>query len=116
MCRRGIELTDSRPSKIMINLWANNGSWSGPPSTDDVIMAIKEVKLYYNTSTSNEGKDEVFNKKCTKAGGFANEEAICSAGEPEPKGLPNISGSAAKSFVGYGVLYMLLLSPLLGVI
>lgn len=51
----------------MINLWANNGSWSGPPSTKDVYMKIRYVSLYFNTTDSNLGKDDDFNKLCNIA-------------------------------------------------
>lgn len=66
-----------------VNIWANNGSWSGPPSTGDVIMAIRDIKLYFNTSHSHIGVDTKFNAACKRAGGWYNEEAICSPGEVE---------------------------------
>lgn len=69
-------------------------------------MAIKEVKLYYNTTKSHAGLDEDFNKKCERAGSFENEEAICSAGEPEPKGVPN---GAERIDWGWGMMLLVCL-------
>ncbi|KAF8254158.1 hypothetical protein K440DRAFT_652229 [Wilcoxina mikolae CBS 423.85] len=63
------------PGKIMFNLWANNGSWSGPPSTKDVKVEIHYVDLYFNTTDSNDGKDDEFNKACGAARGQSG--AVC---------------------------------------
>jgi hypothetical protein len=60
----------------MINLWANNGSWSGPPSTQDVVMEIQYVNLYFNTTESEVGRDKVFRRACEKAR-ERGEEAVC---------------------------------------
>jgi hypothetical protein len=60
----------------MINLWANNGSWSGPPSTQDVVMEIRYVNLYFNTTDSEAGRDVVFRRACEEARARG-EEAVC---------------------------------------
>lgn len=46
-------------------------------------MAIRNIKLYFNTSLSHIGADTEFNAACKRAGGWYNEEAICSPGEVE---------------------------------
>jgi len=42
----------------MFNLWANNGSWGGPPSAGSVKMEIHYVDLHFNTTDNDDGKDE----------------------------------------------------------
>ncbi|PUU72687.1 concanavalin A-like lectin/glucanase domain-containing protein [Tuber borchii] len=69
------EMTKNVPKhegKAMINLWANNGSWSGPPSTNDVEMKMEYILIYFNTSASQSGNDEDFNSVCKGAGGPKN--------------------------------------------
>ncbi|KAA8904566.1 concanavalin A-like lectin/glucanase domain-containing protein [Sphaerosporella brunnea] len=68
----------SHPGKVMINLWANNGSWSGQPSSIDVTLEIEYVDLYFNTSESNEGRDEAWNRACETAKG--KKDAHCEVG------------------------------------
>lgn len=62
----------------MINLWANNGTWSGPPSTKDVHMKVHYVNLYFNTTDSNLGNDDDFNERCkTARQSGRRSEAVC---------------------------------------
>ncbi|PWW75614.1 Glycoside Hydrolase Family 16 protein [Tuber magnatum] len=73
------EMTRNVPKhegKVMINLWANNGSWSGPPSTSDVKMEMEYIMIYFNTSASQSGNDRNFNSACEAAGGPEN-KTIC---------------------------------------
>jgi len=74
------ELTTNTPKDngtINLNIWADNGEWSGEPATKDVIMEIQQIDLYFNTSLSHNGGDSAFNDACEKAGGLANENATC---------------------------------------
>ncbi|KAL7276433.1 hypothetical protein RUND412_000572 [Rhizina undulata] len=75
--------------KIMMNLWSNNGSWSGKPSTTDVIMTVQYVIMYFNTTASDAGEDQEFNAKCNDAGGFNSGKAVC-----EVEDEPGIASSA----------------------
>jgi hypothetical protein len=73
------EMTKNVPKhegKIMINLWANNGTWSGLPSTKDVKMEMEYIMMYFNTSASQSGNDKDFNSACEAAGGPEN-ETVC---------------------------------------
>ncbi|RPA97526.1 concanavalin A-like lectin/glucanase [Choiromyces venosus 120613-1] len=73
------EITKNVPKhggKVMLNLWANNGTWSGPPSTKDVIMEMEYIMVYFNTTSSQSGNDEAFNSACTGAGGPKN-KTVC---------------------------------------
>ncbi|KAI5791072.1 concanavalin A-like lectin/glucanase domain-containing protein [Geopyxis carbonaria] len=76
----------NKSGKIMINLWANNGSWSGAPSDKDVVMSIRQVNLCFNTTASDAGHDREFARTCGAAGGFYNDSAICS---PDANGAPS---------------------------
>ncbi|TGZ78529.1 concanavalin A-like lectin/glucanase [Ascodesmis nigricans] len=67
--------TNIFPPPHRINIWANNGSWSGPPATKDVTMAIKSIRLYFNTTASNAGNDTEFNAACERVGGVGNGSA-----------------------------------------
>ncbi|CUS15159.1 unnamed protein product [Tuber aestivum] len=73
------EMTKNVPKhegKVMINLWANNGTWSGLPSTKDVKMEMEYIMIYFNTSASQSGNDTGFNSACEAAGGPEN-NTIC---------------------------------------
>ncbi|KAL2395091.1 hypothetical protein ABEF95_000318 [Exophiala dermatitidis] len=53
---------------LQFKVWADGDKWwSGTPSTSDVLMTVKTIDAYYNTSssTSNEG----WKKGCVAAGG-----------------------------------------------
>lgn len=54
-----------------INIWADDGEWSGIPSTSDVTLSIKSVVIYHNTSASDVGHDTAFNRQCWAAGGLS---------------------------------------------
>ncbi|MCJ1339522.1 hypothetical protein MMC09_004812 [Bachmanniomyces sp. S44760] len=62
---------------LQVNLWANNGSWSGPPSRTNVTMSIRYLLFYYNTTDSEAGLDSDFNFACSRAGDIANASTIC---------------------------------------
>lgn len=66
-----------RKGKIMINIWADGGNWSGRPADKDVIMEIQTIELFFNTSLSHSGGDTNFNKACDTAGGYGNTDTIC---------------------------------------
>lgn len=66
-----------RKGRIMINIWADGGQWSGRPADKDVIMKIQHIELFFNTSISHSGGDTAFNKACEKAGGLANTNTTC---------------------------------------
>lgn len=59
-----------------LDLWADGGVWSGSPSTTNVLMSVRLIAIYHNTSASEVGRDEQFNKRCAKAGG-PSEQTIC---------------------------------------
>ncbi|KAF8476063.1 concanavalin A-like lectin/glucanase domain-containing protein [Kalaharituber pfeilii] len=79
--------TPSRKGKIMINLWADGGQWSGRPANKNVTMQIQTIELFFNTSLSHSGGDSDFNKACEEAGGISNENTSCVVEElPEDHG------------------------------
>lgn len=54
---------------VQLNLWADgNQLWSGIPSKTDVVMTIKMIEIYYNTSDSNK-LDGTWHEACSRAGG-----------------------------------------------
>ncbi|KAL1958826.1 hypothetical protein VTO42DRAFT_3663 [Malbranchea cinnamomea] len=61
---------------VYLNLWADGGSWSGSPSTTDVLMTVRLIAIYHNTSASDAGMDVMFNSRCEKAGG-PSERTVC---------------------------------------
>lgn len=63
--------------KLILNVWANNGSWSGPPSSNDVYMDVEYILMYYNTTDSAAGNDEAFNRACEFAGGNEQRGTVC---------------------------------------
>lgn len=63
--------------KLILNVWANNGSWSGPPSSNDVYMDVEYIIMYYNTTDSAAGNDESFNRSCEFAGGYEQRGTVC---------------------------------------
>ena len=71
----------SSPGNVQLLLWADgNKFWSGKPSTTDVIMSVKRIEVYYNTSGSDEGGSgtEWFDA-CQDAGG-PSESTTCEEG------------------------------------
>lgn len=54
-----------------INIWSDGGEWSGIPSTSDVIMSVRSVVIYHNTTASEAGRDTAFNRRCWAAGGVS---------------------------------------------
>ncbi|BFZ60510.1 hypothetical protein YB2330_001546 [Saitoella coloradoensis] len=40
------------PSNVVLNMWSDGGVWSSGPPTSDVVMQIKYIKLYFNTTDS----------------------------------------------------------------
>lgn len=61
---------------VYMNLWADGGSWSGSPSTTDVLLTVRLIAIYHNTSASEAGMDALFNLRCQKAGG-PSEQTVC---------------------------------------
>ena len=61
---------------VYMNLWADGGSWSGSPSTTDVLMTVRLIAIYHNTSASEAGTDDLFNLRCERAGG-PSEQTVC---------------------------------------
>ncbi|EXJ95718.1 hypothetical protein A1O1_00842 [Capronia coronata CBS 617.96] len=58
---------------LQLKLWADgNKWWSGTPSTTDVVMTVKSIDAYYNTSSS----DAAWVKACAAAGGPSS-KTIC---------------------------------------
>lgn len=83
----------------MINIWANNGSWSGPPSSRDVTLQIEQIRLYFNTTTSNAGQDEQFNAQCAQAKN--DDKAVCDVeDENEPAGTGENGSSSGRLSAG----------------
>ncbi|KAF8417252.1 concanavalin A-like lectin/glucanase domain-containing protein [Tirmania nivea] len=66
-----------RKGRILINIWADGGNWSGRPADKDVIMEIQTIELFFNTSLSHSGGDTEFETACEKAGGPGNTDTIC---------------------------------------
>ncbi|KAI9810243.1 MAG: hypothetical protein M1827_006377 [Pycnora praestabilis] len=62
---------------VQMNLWADNSSWSGMPSTTTVTMSVQSILIYYNTTTSDNGTDNTFNTACNAAGGPSSKETVC---------------------------------------
>ncbi|ODH52347.1 hypothetical protein GX48_01410 [Paracoccidioides brasiliensis] len=62
---------------VYLNVWADGGMWTGPPSSTDVFLKVRSVAIYHNTSASDQGLDEAFNHRCEKAGGPSS-ATICS--------------------------------------
>lgn len=80
---------------VYMNLWADGGSWSGSPSPTDVLMTIRLIAVYHNTSSSEVGTDDVFNLRCERAGG-PSEQTVCldtmvESGEIVPSSLAGLS-------------------------
>jgi beta-glucanase (GH16 family) len=51
----GETITDHIPKiggSIYMNMWANGGSWPGPPPTSDVILTVDSLYAYFNTSNA----------------------------------------------------------------
>ena len=73
----------SSPGNVQLILWADgNRWWSGKPSTTDVVMSIKSIEIYYNTSGSGTDKDSrVWLEECQQAGGSPSETTICEEGK-----------------------------------
>ncbi|KAI9805792.1 MAG: hypothetical protein M1825_000406 [Sarcosagium campestre] len=80
---------------LQFNLWASGSEWSGPPSTQNVSMRVYDILVFYNTSASDAGTDEVFNRQCSAAG-----IAACSDLDPVVSGG---SGLRARWSVSEGV-------------
>ncbi len=68
----------SSPGNVQLILWADgNQWWSGKPSTTDVIMSIKNIEMYYNTT----GKETTeWLEACEEAGG-PSETTVCEEGK-----------------------------------
>jgi hypothetical protein len=62
---------------VYMNLWADGGVWSGSPSTTDVLMSVRLIAIYHNTTASEAGLDATFNLRCDIAGG-PSERTVCS--------------------------------------
>lgn len=78
---------------VQLNLWADGSAWSGEPSKTDVIMAVKSIQMYFNTTTSDSGLDTAFNDVCTRAGGRNTPDAVCF------DRVPGASGAASCKLV-----------------
>jgi hypothetical protein len=88
------------PGNVQLLLWADgNGWWSGKPSTTDVIMSVKSIEVYYNTSGSDTGESGTkWFDACQRAGGpshetVCEEEIITSEDDPDTwKVNPSMTG------------------------
>ena len=111
----------SSPGNVQLLLWADgNRFWSGKPSTTDVIMSVKSIEVYYNTSASDEGErgTEWFDA-CQDAGG-PSERTICDEGvfllEDDPtmwKVSPRMTGRGGGMSVWTAIGRKLLVAGLL---
>jgi len=94
---------------IMINMWSNSGSWSGLPSTTNVTMSISYINLYYNTTASNSGTDDAFNKACAAAGGpSTSKNTICAVGEDNKSSKPTTSGAVSRRDMWFMIAVVIL--------
>ncbi|RPB25239.1 concanavalin A-like lectin/glucanase [Terfezia boudieri ATCC MYA-4762] len=93
--------TPQQKGRIMINIWADGGNWSGRPADKDVIMEIQTIELFFNTSLSYSGGDINFNTACEKAGGYGDTNTICVVDKASSK---NTTSSAVhlQSWVWHG--------------
>jgi hypothetical protein len=95
----------SSAGNVQLLLWADgNRWWSGKPSTTDVIMSVKSIEVYYNTSGSDAGEDgtEWFDA-CQRLGG-PSESTICEEGVTLPEDDPGTwEGSPSMTGGGGGV-------------
>ncbi|KAK2736430.1 hypothetical protein FQN57_000763, partial [Myotisia sp. PD_48] len=73
---------------VYLNLWADGGMWSGAPSTTDVFLRVKTITIFHNTTMSDEGKDELFELRCQKAGGRSG-STVCIDGDIESGRIPS---------------------------
>ncbi|KAI9842813.1 MAG: hypothetical protein M1837_006916 [Sclerophora amabilis] len=80
---------------MRLNIWANNNSFSGMPSSTNVTTYVKSLLLYYNTTSSNEGTDKIFNEACEAAGGKSN-ETVCTSPEFVPRSSQSIAETNRK--------------------
>jgi len=93
---------------MMINVWSNGGSWSGPPATKNVTMSISYINLYYNTTASDRGADDVFNKACAGAGGPSiSKNTLCTVDENNKSSAPATS-QAAPPQLGWCIYFVLI--------
>lgn len=92
----------SSPGNVQLLLWADgNRWWSGSPSTTDVVMSVKCIELYYNTSMSNRGGSGTeLSDACQQAGG-PGESTVCEEGAILEEDDPN-SWKAGPSVTGGG--------------
>lgn len=82
---------------MQMNLWADGSAWSGRPSATNVTMSVRSILLFYNTTTSEAGADQSFNKACQDAGG-RNNFAVCMDTDPRVTG---VRGAASRALSGY---------------
>jgi len=71
---------------MQMNLWADGSAWSGRPSATNVTMSVRSILLFYNTTASEAGADQSFNKACQDAGG-RNNFAVCMDTDPRVMGV-----------------------------
>lgn len=77
-----------------MNLWADGSAWSGRPSATNVTMSVRSVLLFYNTTASEAGSDQTFNKACQDAGGRSN-FAVCMDTDPRVTGVQSTAALMA---------------------
>lgn len=98
---------------VYINLWADGGMWSGIPSTTDVLLSVKTVAIYHNTTLSDMGIDRAFNARCERAGGPSN-ITVCLDAHIE-NGKMNLS-SVGSAVTPVSVWVLMLLCVLCGMV
>ncbi|CCG81709.1 putative Endo-1,3(4)-beta-glucanase [Taphrina deformans PYCC 5710] len=59
-------------SQIIMNAWSNGGAFTGGPPTRDMMLSVKSITLYFNTSVAS--TVGAYERKCAAAGG----KAVCS--------------------------------------
>ncbi len=89
---------------MQMNLWADGGAWSGEPSRTDVIMNIRSIVMFYNTTASDAGGDREFDRRCRDAGGV-NDFAVCTDADSRVEDDRSVAASRPASglMVGFAV-------------
>lgn len=95
-----------------MNLWADGSAWSGDPSTTNVTMSVRSIMIFYNTTASEAGTDQAFNKACQSVGG-ANNFAVCMDTDPKVKGVKGAAGLSAIPGLGSRITLVVMVLVLL---
>jgi len=97
---------------VQMNLWADGSAWSGDPSTTNVTLSVRSIMIFYNTTASEAGTDQAFNKACQSVGG-ANNFAVCMDTDPKVKGVKGAAGLSAIPGLGSRITLVVMVLVLL---